>query len=75
MQPLPKEVRIDLVQTPYGRVVTIPSDFVLEGSMVILRQERDGLITVSPGTDHGREVASREFDLFRDKADGTVGVG
>jgi hypothetical protein len=66
MEPLPKEIMVDLIQTPSGRSVTIPRDFILEGPTVIMRQERDGLITIFPGTDHGREVVWREFDLFSD---------
>jgi hypothetical protein len=69
MQPLPKEVRTELVQTESGRAVIIPRDFVLEGRHIILRQERDGLITISPGTEYGREVMWREFDPFRNDSD------
>ena len=66
MQPLPKEVRTELVQTDLGRAVILPKEFVLEGRSIILSQERDGLITIFPGTDYGREVMWREFNPLRD---------
>ena len=65
MQPLPKEVKTRLVHTEHGRAVVLPDDFILEGSEVVLRQERSGLITMFPGSELGREVMWREFDLFR----------
>jgi hypothetical protein len=69
MQPLPKEVRRELMETEFGRAVITPDDFILEGTRIILRQERDGLITISPGTEYGREVMWREFDLFKNYGD------
>ena len=66
MRPLVKEVRTAVVQTEFGRAVIIPDNFILEGGEIVLRQERDGLITIFPGSEYGREVMSREFDLFRD---------
>jgi hypothetical protein len=55
-----------VVQTDLGRAVILPKEFVLEGRYIILRQERDGLITIFPGTDYGREVMWREFNPLRD---------
>jgi hypothetical protein len=72
MQPLPKELRTALVETEYGRAVVIPDDFVIEGGEIILRQERDGLITISPGSPYGREAMWRAFDPFKDDDGGAV---
>jgi hypothetical protein len=72
MRPLPKEVRTDLVQTERGRAVVLPDDFVMEGRRIILRQERDGLITIWPGTEQGREAIRREFGLFKEDGAATA---
>ena len=69
MQPVPKEMRAELVRTELGRAVIIPEDFILEGREIILRQERDGLIT---GTAEGLEVMRRRFDPFGDEYDCAV---
>lgn len=70
MRPQSKEVRTQIVQLACGRAVIFPDDFFLEGEEIILRQDRDGLITIFPGTEHGRLAMWRVFSLFGDQVEG-----
>ncbi|RST84830.1 AbrB/MazE/SpoVT family DNA-binding domain-containing protein [Aquibium carbonis] len=38
------------------RLVAIPKDFVLVGDEIIIRQEKDGVITIHPATKEGRQA-------------------
>lgn len=48
MFPVPKERHARIFMNGRSRAVRIPSDFDLEGDEVIIRQEKDGLITINP---------------------------
>ncbi len=45
---LPKERKVRVFKNGRSRAVRIPSEFDLAGDEVIIRQERDGLITIHP---------------------------
>lgn len=38
------------------RLIVIPKDFVLVGDRIIIRQEKDGVITIQPATEEGRQA-------------------
>ena len=48
MFPMPKERKAKIFKNGRSRAVRIPSDFDLPVDEVIIRQERDGLITIHP---------------------------
>ena len=45
---LPKERRVRVFKNGRSRAVRIPSEFNLVGDEVVIRQEKDGLITIHP---------------------------
>lgn len=45
---LPKERTVRIFRNGRSRAVRIPSEFDLPGDEVVLRQEKDGLITIQP---------------------------
>ena len=47
------------------RLVAIPRDFVLVGDEIIIRQEKDGVITIHPATEEGRQALD-SFNPFHD---------
>jgi virulence-associated protein VagC len=47
------------------RLVVIPRDFVLVGDKIIIRQEKDGAITIHPATEEGRRALD-SFSPFGD---------
>jgi antitoxin VapB len=53
IHPLPKERRAKIFKNGRSRAVRIPKDFNLEGDEVIIRQERDGVITIHPEAKKG----------------------
>lgn len=50
------------------RIVVIPKDFVLVGDKVVIRQDKDGVITIHPATEEGR-LALDSFSPFGDWID------
>ena len=66
MFPPPKEHRLPMRRQGERRIIEIPDDFVLEDDVVILRQEKDGVITLHPGTAKGRDVLNRHFLAWDD---------
>ncbi|MBP1847005.1 antitoxin VapB [Rhizobium petrolearium] len=48
MFPMPKERRAKIFKNGRSRAVRIPSDFDLSGDEVVIRQEKDGVITIHP---------------------------
>lgn len=59
----PEERKQKLIRHGRSRTVAIPEDFVLEGEAIIIRQEKDGVITIHPADETGRR-AFCIFDLF-----------
>jgi virulence-associated protein VagC len=51
-----------------GRAVRIPDEFVLAGEEIIIRQEKDGIITIYPATEEGRR-ALHVFNPFAEETD------
>lgn len=47
------------------RFVRIPDEFVLAGMEIVVRQEKDGVITIHPATDEGRKALDN-FTPFGD---------
>lgn len=50
------------------RIVMIPTDFVLVGNKITIRQEKDGVITIHPATEEGRRALD-SFNPFGDWKD------
>lgn len=50
------------------RLIVIPKDFVLVGDRIIIRQEKDGVITIHPATEEGRQALNC-FNPFWDWKD------
>lgn len=50
------------------RIVVIPTDFVLVGDKITIRQEKDGVITIYPATEEGRRALDH-FNPFGDWKD------
>jgi virulence-associated protein VagC len=50
----------EVLEKDDDRLVVIPKDFVLVGDKTIIRQEKDGVITIHPATEEGR----RALDCF-----------
>ncbi len=48
------------------RIVTIPDKFFLEGEEIVIRQEKDGAITIYPAEDAAREAMWERFNPFSD---------
>ena len=51
-----KEYRQWLVLNGTTRVISLPDDFVLGGAEIVVRQEKDGVITIHPGDKVGRQI-------------------
>jgi virulence-associated protein VagC len=51
-----KEYRQRLVMNGTARVISLPDDFVLGGAEIVVRQEKDGVITIHPGDKLGRQI-------------------
>jgi hypothetical protein len=64
MGPQSKECKISIIREGKRRLVAIPDDFFLEGTEIILRQERDGIITVHPAEEAAREAMWNRFNPF-----------
>ena len=62
----PKDCRQPILKEGGKRMIVIPADFLLEGKEVVVRQEKDGLITIYPGDETGRKAMDAEFGLFSD---------
>jgi hypothetical protein len=60
----PKEYRQQIFKEDGKRIVVIPADFLLEGDEVVIRQEKDGVITIHPGDEIGREAHDGSFGLL-----------
>ena len=65
----PKEYKQKIHKDGGRRIIIIPDDFFLEGEEIIIRQEKDGMITVHPGDAIGREAMDAKFGLFSDWED------
>jgi hypothetical protein len=62
--PIAKEHKGNIIREGNRRLVVIPDDFFLEGEKIIIRQERDGAITVHPAEDAAREAMWDRFNPF-----------
>lgn len=48
------------------RIVTIPEKFFLEGEEIVIRQEKDGAITIYPAEPAAREAMWERFNPISD---------
>jgi antitoxin VapB len=64
--PAPKERRAKVFKNGRSRAVRIPQDFDLEGDEVIIRQERDGVITIHPESKKGLLALLASLDPLGD---------
>jgi virulence-associated protein VagC len=64
----PRECRQTLTRNGTTRVILIPDDFVLGGTEIVLRQEKDGVITIHPGDQAGWQILDEVY-FPRDEAD------
>jgi virulence-associated protein VagC len=71
MGPLPKERESEIIREGKRRLVAIPDDFFLEGDKIIIRQEKDGIISVHPAEQTAREAMSSRFSPFGEWEDDT----
>jgi virulence-associated protein VagC len=55
-----------IIRSDGKRTVIIPDNFFLEGEEIIIRQEKDGAITIYPAEADAREAMSERFDPFSD---------
>jgi hypothetical protein len=49
------------------RIVAIPDKFFLEGDEIVIRQEKDGAITIYPAEPAAREAMWERFNPFSDR--------
>ncbi|MCL6651566.1 hypothetical protein A6R70_04590 [Agrobacterium rubi] len=71
MGPIAKEYEIKIIRKGGSRLVEIPDDFFLSGEKIIVRQERDGVITIYPAEKAAREAMSDRFNPFVEWENGT----
>jgi hypothetical protein len=64
MGPIPKEYRRKIIKDGDRRLIAVPDDFFLEGEEIIIRQERDGAISVHPAEEAAREAMWERFNPF-----------
>ncbi|MEQ1404460.1 hypothetical protein ABK249_05905 [Neorhizobium sp. Rsf11] len=71
MGPIAKEHKGKIIREGKRRLVAIPDDFFLEGEKIIIRQERDGAITIHPAEEAACEAMWDKFNPFVEWENGT----
>ncbi|NTJ44021.1 AbrB/MazE/SpoVT family DNA-binding domain-containing protein [Agrobacterium larrymoorei] len=71
MGPVTKQFEGKITREGNCRLLAIPDDFFLEGEKVIIRQERDGTITIHPFEESARKAMSDRFNPFVEWKNGT----
>jgi virulence-associated protein VagC len=71
MGPVSKEHEGQIIRKDNRRLVAIPDDFFLEGDKIIIRQERDGTITIHPAEREARDAMFARFNPFVEWENGT----
>ena len=55
-----------IIRSDGKRTVIIPDNFFLEGEEIVIRQEKDGAITIYPAEPAAREAMFERFNPFSD---------
>ncbi|WP_377296653.1 hypothetical protein [Rhizobium sp. SGZ-381] len=71
MGPQTRECESNITREGNRRLIALPDDFFLEGQRIIIRQERDGTITIHPAEAAAIEAMSIKFNPFPDWDDDT----
>ncbi|WP_438751848.1 hypothetical protein [Pararhizobium sp. O133] len=66
MGPQSKERKSNIIREGKRRLVALPDDFFLEGNEIIIRQEKDGIITIHPAEEAARKAMWSRFNPFAD---------
>lgn len=66
-----REVSAKLARIDGRRFVEIPEELFLEGVDIMIRQERDGVITIHPAENAAREAMWARFNPFVEWENGT----